>query len=110
MPSKRYLAIPGSRREVMPGATRTGPCDPGERLQVTVVLRKRPSRKRVKSVAQFVSRGERLTRADYEARYGADPKDVERVKAFAAEHKLKVSKVNLGARTLTLSGTVGAFS
>jgi len=42
MPSKRYLAIPGSRREVMPGATRTGPCDPGERLQVTVVLRKRP--------------------------------------------------------------------
>jgi pro-kumamolisin-like protein len=51
-----------------------------------------------------------LTRADYEARYGADPKDVERVKAFAAEHKLKVSKVNLGARTLTLSGTVGAFS
>jgi hypothetical protein len=38
MPSKRYLAIPGSRREVMPGATRTGPCDPGERLQVTVVF------------------------------------------------------------------------
>src|SRR5690349_14147670 len=110
MPSKRYLAIPGSRREVMPGATRTGPCDPGERLQVTVVLRERPSRKRIRSLAQLAARGERMTRADYEARYGADPKDVEKVEAFAAEHKLRVSEVNIGARILTLSGTVGAFS
>lgn len=110
MPTKRYMAIPGSRREAMPGATRTGPCDPKERMQVTVVLRQRPPRKRVKSLAQLSARGERLTRAEYEARYGAEPKDIERVKAFAAEHKLKVSKVNIGARTLTLSGTADDFS
>jgi kumamolisin len=79
-------------------------------LQVTVVLRERPSRKRIRSLAQLAARGERMTRADYEARYGADPKDVEKVEAFAAEHKLRVSEVNIGARILTLSGTVGAFS
>lgn len=110
MPAKRYLALRGSRREAMPGATRTGPCDPRERMQVTVVLRQRPSRKRVISLAQLAARGERLTRAEYEARYGADPKDIERVKAFAAEHKLVVSKVNTGARTVILSGTAGNFS
>jgi kumamolisin len=110
MPPKRYLAIRGSKREPMPGATKTGPGDPKERLQVTVVLRQRPSRKRIKPLAQLATRGERMARAEYEARYGADPKDVERVKAFAAENKLKVSKVNTGARTMILSGTAGAFS
>ena len=110
MPPKRYLAIRGSRREPKPGATKTGPCDPEERVQVTVVLRQRPSRKRSKTLAQLAARGERLTRAEYEARYGADPKDVEKVKAFAGEYGLRVSKVNIGARTVILSGTAGAFS
>lgn len=71
MPAKGYLAIPGSRREAMPGATRTGPCDPSERIRVTVVLRKRPPRKRAKTIAQIAASGERLTRAEYKARYGA---------------------------------------
>ena len=110
MPAKHYLAVRGSRRDRMPGATRTGPCDPRERMQVTVVLRQRPSSKRFQTVAQLAARGERLTRAEYETRYGADPKDIEKVKAFAADNKLKVSKVSAGARTVSLSGTAGNFS
>lgn len=55
--SKRYIAIPGSRRDAMPDATRTGPCDPKERMQVTVVLRERPLGKRAKSLAQLAARG-----------------------------------------------------
>ncbi|HKT11958.1 MAG TPA: S53 family peptidase [Terriglobia bacterium] len=110
MPAKHYLAVRGSKREPMPGAISTGPCDPSERMQVTVVLRQRPSSKHFKTVSQLAARGERLTRAQFEARYGADPKDVERVTAFAAENKLKVSKVNAGARTVILSGTAGDFS
>ena len=110
MPAKRYLAIRGSKREPMLGATRTGPCDPKERLQVTVVLRERQSGKPIRSLAQLISRAERLTRAKFEARYGADPKDVDKVKAFAGAHKLRVGKVNIGARTVILSGTAGDFS
>ena len=109
MPAKRYLAIRGSKREPMPGATRTGPCDSKERLQVTVVLRQRQSGKPIRSLAQLISHAERLTRAEFEARYGADPKDVDKVKAFAGAHKLRVSKVNIGARTVILSGTAGDF-
>ncbi len=33
-----------------------------------------------------------------------------RLKAFAGAHRLKVSKVNIGARTVILSGTAGDFS
>ena len=109
MPAKRYLAIRGSKREPMPGATRTGPCDSKERLQVTVVLRQRQSGKPIRSLAQLISHAERLTRAEFEAHYGADPKDVDKVKAFAGAHKLRVSKVNIGARTVILSGTAGDF-
>ena len=93
MATKRYLAIRGSKREPMPGATRTGPCNPRERMQVTVVLRQRQSGKRIRSLAQVISHAERLTRDEFEARYGADPKDVDKVRAFASTHKLRVSKV-----------------
>ena len=110
MPPKRYLAIPGSRRDPMPGATERGHCDPNDRFRVTLLLRHRPSSKRFKTLAQLAARGERLTRGEYEARYGADPKDVEKVKAFAGEYGLKVSRVNVGTRTVILSGTAGAFS
>ena len=59
---------------------------------------------------QLIASGERLTRSEYEARYGADPKDVKQVQAFARAHGLKVSSVNRSARTVMLSGTAAAFN
>ena len=41
---------------------------------------------------QLVASGERLTRSEYEARYGADPEDVKQVEAFARAHGLTVSE------------------
>lgn len=105
----RYVAIPGTERPPMAGATQRGPCDASEPMQVTVVLRHRPASKRHTPLAELVARGERLSREDYEARYGADPEDVKRVEAFARAQGLTVSQVNAGARTVTLSGTAGAF-
>lgn len=110
MPSSRYVAIPGSERKPMHGATITGPCDPNEEIEVTVVLRHRPSSQEHASLAELVARGERITRDEFEARYGADPDEVQQVQAFAQAHGLKAGNVNLGARAMTLSGTVGAFS
>ena len=108
MASNEYVAIPGSEREPMPGATKSGPCEPTESLQVTVVLRPRPLGKNVKPLDALVASGERLTRSEYEARYGADTEDVKRVEAFAHGHSLTVSNVNLSARTLRLTGTAEA--
>ena len=52
--------------------------------------------------------GKRLTRDEYESRYGADPADVKQVEEFADAHSLKPSSVDLSARTLKLSGTAEA--
>ena len=39
MAANGYVAIPGSEREPMPGATKSGPCDPTAAVELTVVLR-----------------------------------------------------------------------
>ncbi len=109
MASEEYVALPGSQREPMPGATRKRPCDPEESVQVTVVIRQRRLSQHEKPLEELIAGGERLTRSEYEAHYGADPKDVAEVEAFAQAHHLKVAGVDLAARTVLLSGTAAAF-
>ena len=89
MAANGYVAIPGSEREPMPGATKSGPCDPTAAVQLTVVLRPRPLGENVQPLDELVASGERLTRDEYEARYGADPADVKQVEEFARAHGLK---------------------
>jgi kumamolisin len=109
MASKGYVAIPGSERQPVAGAASKGPFDPKEEIQVTVVLRPRPSSLKRPPLDQLIASGERLTLRQYAARYGADPKDVAAVKAFASGHSLTVTGVNVAARTLTLTGTAKNF-
>ncbi|MGH9407586.1 MAG: S53 family peptidase [Terriglobia bacterium] len=110
MAAEQYTAIPGTEREAMPGATKSGPCDPSEAMQATIVLRHRPSAAGHTSLAELVARGERLTRAEYESRYGADPEDIRRVETFARSHGLSVAEVNRAARTVVLGGTAATFA
>jgi kumamolisin len=77
-------------------------------MQATVVLRPRQSN--AEPLAKVVARGERLTREEYQARYGADPADVQAVLAFTSGFGLALTRVDLGARTLTLTGKTGDFS
>jgi len=103
--ASEYVPIPGSEREPLPGATKSAPCDPNESVEVTVVLRPRPLPKNVEPLDKLVASGKRVTRSEYESCYGADPKDVKQVEAFARASGLKVSGVNPSARTVMLSGT-----
>jgi kumamolisin len=105
----QYVAIPGSERKPMEGASVTGPCDPQEPVRVTIVLRSRKPARKQETLEQLVARGGRLTRSQLATRYGADPKDVKQVEKFARANGLTVSNVNLGARTLSLSGTAASF-
>lgn len=110
MAPTRYMAVPGSEHDPLPGATQTGPCDPREVLNVTLVLRARPLGKNVKPLGELLAQGERVTRTQYAARYGADPKDVARVRTFARANGLKVANVNVAARTVGVSGPAASFS
>ena len=109
MAFKNYVKIPGSEREPMRGATRTAAADPNAIMQATLVLRPRPSAG-AEPLADLVARGGRITREEYQARYGADPEDVQSVLAFASSFGLALTRVDLAARTLTLTGKTAAFT
>src|SRR5271157_2732931 len=83
MAFKKYVKLPGSERKPKPGATQAGSLDPNEVMQVTLTLRPQTSGPKQPSLDKLVASGERLSRDDYEARYGADPADVQQVAAFA---------------------------
>ncbi len=106
----KYVKVPGSEREPMRGATKAGSLDPNEVMQVTLVLRQRSSGHKHASLDELVARGERISREEYGARYGADPADVQQVEAFAGAHGLALAQVNLAARTVTLTGKCADFA
>ena len=105
--------VPGSEREVVPGATPVSPAAPDERLEVTVRVRAKPSLRGVNVGAAFddkpPAQRSYLSREGYAAGHGADPQDIERVAEFAAAHHLVVVESNPARRTVVLSGTVATF-
>lgn len=94
----------------MRGATPVGPVDPNEEVTVTVLLRRRGSAQLPDPAQSRDSRGGPMSREEFAASYGADPSDVDAVRAFAADHHLDVRQVNLPARTVLLAGTAAAMS
>lgn len=95
--------VPGSERKALAGATPKGPVSGGEQLTVTVLVR------RLAELPE-VSGASALERSEFAAKYGADPADISKVEGFAKDAGLDVRDVSLAARTLTLSGTVDAFT
>jgi kumamolisin len=108
MAFENYIKLPGSERQPMSGAQKTAAADPNTVIQATIVVRPRQSN--AEPLAEAVARGERLTREEYQARYGADPADVQAVLAFTSGFGLALTKVDLAARTVTLTGKTGDFS
>src|SRR5450759_3353643 len=106
----KYVKLPGSERQPMPGATKTGVLDPNEPMHVTVVLRERPAAENQPPLAELVASGRHISRDEYAARYGADPKDVEVVEKFAHAHGLKMGGASLPSRTVALTGSCSAFA
>ena len=108
--SKKYTKLPGSERRPMPGATTAGAPDPNALMHATVVLRSRSGGKKQPDLSKLIAKGDRLTREEYAARYGADPADVAQVAAFASQQGSTVAQVNSAARTMLLTGRTGDFS
>lgn len=106
------VELKGSARPAMPYGQDVGPEDPNQQIEVTVYLRRGthefPSPEQLGSLP--ISERNYLTREEFAHRYGARPEDIEKIRAFAAEHGLKVSGENRAARLIKLSGTVQALS
>jgi kumamolisin len=96
------IAIPGSEISPLPGAQSTGPANPQQIVEVSVILKQR------RELKLGDLRGRHLSHDEFAAAYGADPEHVERVKAFAAAHHLTVIEHGheIARRTVKLQGTV----
>jgi kumamolisin len=100
-----------SHKEPMPGARETGAAELSERLEVTVLVRRKGGAAFGEHVGRL-ARGEEpehLTREDFARQFGADAADCAAVKSFAGEHGLAVVQEDASRRTIVLAGTVAQF-
>jgi kumamolisin len=103
------IPLKGSERAPLSGSRAVGPADPTERVQVSVLLRRRGSqdfRDRVRRLASGDRSIGHLAREDFARQYGAEPADIAAVKTFAAKYGLSVVQEHAERRTVLLAGTV----
>ncbi len=99
------VELAGSARPPPAGARRLGPSDPTEVAEITLVLRRRGPRPT--PAPPGVSAPLRDGFAD---RFGYDPADAARVRAFATAHGLTVVADRPERRTVHVRGTVGRLA
>ena len=103
------VPLKGSERFPLSGSRVVGPADPAERVQVSVLLRRRSSQALRDRVTRL-GRGDRssghLTREEFGRQFGADPADVAVIRTFAANHQLSVVNEHPERRAVILAGTV----
>jgi kumamolisin len=107
------VTLKGSARAALPGSRVLAPSDPAERLEVSVLVRRRAIaalRARVATLASGDRSGGFLTREDFARLHGADAADLSAVRKFAADYGLAVVKEHAARRTVVLSGTVEQFN
>lgn len=111
---RNYRRLPGSERRPTAGARVLGECDEKEKFSVTIVLRRRPDGPPVPGPSHYLhvppAERPRFSEADFAARFGAHPAEIERVSAFVRGHGLAVEEVNAARRMLVVSGTAAQFS
>ena len=98
--SKKRVDVPGSERTIPPRCERIGEVDSSSLISVTVVLRRMGDRRLLQAGSI-----ERLSRAEFAKKMGADPKDVKAVEQFAHEHHLSVVEASLDKCRVVLRGT-----
>ena len=107
------ITLKGSERVTMPGAHVVAPADPNERLEVTVLVRRRAGKALHALAAQFAAGNATaacLSREEFAARHGADAADLAAVRTFASAYGLVVVLEHAARRTVMLSGTVAQFN
>ena len=105
--------LKGSERQPLPGAKAVGKADPAERLEVSVLLRRRNTAELTEHLKKLTTRegtADHVSREDFASRFGADPADIGVLRNFANAHGLAVVQEHPGRRTVVLSGTVAQFN
>jgi len=99
MTDRHYRALQGSERKPPAGASLLGPVDPAQLLTLSLYLKPR----------ETPPAGQRFDRAEFARRYGAAPKDIAKIEAYAADHGLVVADVDPARRLVRVAGTAEAL-
>jgi kumamolisin len=105
MPDESFVPLPGSERGPLPDAEPAGPVDGSERVEVTVVTRRRAELQRDASGAPT-----RITREELRSQHGTDPADLDLVTGTLSRFGLEVTGQDAGSRRVFATGTVSALS
>ncbi|MCI4339262.1 MAG: peptidase S53, partial [Thermoplasmata archaeon] len=104
------VELPGSERQILAGARRTGPTDRHEIAEVTVVLRRGSRAGPPPSLEELGRRPLRnrthLTREEFAAAHGARAEDLEVVRSFTKSRGLNIVAEDPARRSVRISGTV----
>ncbi len=109
--AKRPLV--GSDRRPLTDAGPAGPANGDERLEVTVVVRRKDERGFSDLIAGLPARPsqhQHLHPSAFAAAFGADQADLDKVRAFAEAHGLAVVSSDAARRSVILSGSVRQFA
>jgi kumamolisin len=113
MPAESRKVLDSTERKPLANAHAVGPVPRDERFEVTVRVRRRTPIAQLAAGGQHADEapGKRkyVSRADYAAKHGADPADIEKIERFAREHGLVVVGSSTARRSVFLSGTAAQF-
>ena len=103
-----HVDLAGSTRKIPPGKN-IGTTNLNDIIEVTVRLRRKNSiEDYVKNMGK--DKNKILSREEFDHKFGASPKDIELVEAFAHEHDLTVVESSVSRRSVILKGSVQNFS
>lgn len=106
------VRLKGSNRSAVQGARRLAATDPAERMEVSVLVRRKAAaamRSRVVAMAGGDRTGAFLSREEFAQAHGAEASDLAAVRKFAVSHGLSVVQEHAARRTVMLSGTAAQF-
>lgn len=96
------VILKGSQREHPRNSTAAGKPLPNQRISITCILRRKNAAPSCVAV--------QLTHDEFVATHGCEVSDIQMVERFAAQHHFSVDDVNVGARSITLSGNLEGFA
>jgi kumamolisin len=105
MPDESFVTLPGSERSPLPGVEPAGPVEGSERIEVTVVTRRRAELRLDASGAPA-----RISREELRGQHGTDPADLDLVTGTLSRFGLEVTGQDAGSRRVFVAGTVSALS
>jgi kumamolisin len=105
MTDTTYVPLPGSERAALPQAAAAGSTDDGERIEVTVITRRRAELPREPGGALA-----RVSHAELRDSFGSDPAEQDLVAQVLAGSQVTVTGQDPATRRVTLSGPASALA